>query len=180
MTSEELADTARYLASLQVRSGQIPWFVGGHSDPWNHVEVAMALTVTGYLEEARAAYRWLADTQLGDGSWFNYYVGERPKDTRLDTNVCAYVAAGLYHYVLATDDVDFAVELWPVVEKAMAFVLRWQLSDGTIRWSLDAQGRRGAPRTRRVAPPRSLRSEERVRDGLVLPDLLRSTSWSAR
>jgi hypothetical protein len=55
--------------------------------------------------------------------------------------VCAYVAAGLYHYLLATDDVDFAAELWPTVERALEFVLRWQLSDGTIRWSLDAQGR---------------------------------------
>jgi len=142
ITSEELALTADYLASLQVASGQIPWFVGGHSDPWNHVEAAMALTISGYSLEARSAYRWLEATQLGDGSWFNYYVGDRVKDTRLDTNVCAYVAAGLYHYVLATGDVDFARELWPVVERALEFVLRWQLADGTIRWSLDAQGRR--------------------------------------
>jgi hypothetical protein len=141
LTSEELARTADYLASLQVASGQIPWFVGGHSDPWNHVEAAMALTVAGYEREARSAYRWLEATQLGDGSWFNYYVGNRVTDTRLDTNVCAYVAAGLYHYVLATDDVDFVRELWPVVERALTFVLRWQLADGTIRWSLDSQGR---------------------------------------
>ena len=119
--------------------------------------------------------------------------------------------------MLATGDVDFAVELWPVVEKAMTFVLRWQLADGTIRWSLDAQGRpetyalltgsssifhslccgvalaerldlrearvgtrRGAPRSRRGASPGRLRPEERVRHGLVLPDLLRSASRSAR
>jgi hypothetical protein len=68
-------------------------------------------------------------------------VGDRVKDARLDTNVCAYIAAGLYHYVLASDDVDFAASLWPSVERALEFVLRWQLSDGTIRWSLDAQGR---------------------------------------
>ena len=141
LTSEELATTASYLASLQLSSGQIPWFVGGHGDPWNHVEVAMALTISGYLNQARAAYQWLAVNQLGDGSWFNYYVGNRVQDARLDTNVCAYVAAGLYHYLLATDDVDFVAELWPVVELALEFVLRWQLDDGTIRWSLDAQGR---------------------------------------
>ena len=121
---------------------QIPWFVGGHCDPWNHVEAAMALTVTGYVDEARAAYRWLAETQLGDGSWFNYYVGDQVKDARLDTNVCAYVAAGLYHYLVATDDVDFCVELWPIVERAIDFVLRFQHADGTIAWSLDAIGRR--------------------------------------
>jgi hypothetical protein len=140
-SSEELAVTASYLTSLQLPSGQFPWFTGGHCDPWNHVEVAMALTISGYAHEARAAYRWLSETQLGDGSWFNYYVGDRVKNTRLDTNVCAYLATGLYHYVLATEDVDFAVELWPTVERALEFVLRWQLDDGTIRWSLDAQGR---------------------------------------
>jgi hypothetical protein len=94
LSGEEVARTASHLASLQVRDGQIPWFPGGHCDPWNHVEAAMALTVTGYLDEAKAAYRWLAEHQLGDGSWFNYYVGNAVKDARLDTNVCAYVAAG--------------------------------------------------------------------------------------
>jgi len=141
LSAEEIARTAGHIASLQKRSGQIPWFVGGHCDPWNHVEAAMALTVTGYADEARCAYRWLASMQLGDGSWFNYYLGSRVKDARLDTNVCAYIAAGVYHFVLATDDVDFAVEMWPVVERAIEFVLRWQLDDGTIRWSLDALGR---------------------------------------
>ena len=141
LSAEEIATTAAQLAGLQLASGQIPWFVGGHCDPWNHVETAMALTVTGYVREARAAYRWLAATQLGDGSWFNYYVGERVRDTRLDTNVCAYVATGVYHYLLATGDVDFASEMWPHVERAIEFVLRWQLDDGTVRWSLDACGR---------------------------------------
>lgn len=141
LSPEELAASARHLAELQVSGGQIPWFPGGHCDPWNHVEAAMALTVTGYGDEARAAYRWLCAKQLGDGSWFNYYVGERVKDARLDTNVCAYLATGLYHYLLATGDVDFVASLWPHVERAVEFVLRWQLDDGTIRWSLDAQGR---------------------------------------
>ncbi len=141
LSAEQLAATASHLARLQRPSGLIPWFDGGHSDPWNHVEVAMALTVTGYGDEARAAYRWLARNQLGDGSWFNYYLGTRVKDSRLDTNVCAYVAAGLYHFLLASGDVDFVAEQWPTVERAIEFVLRWQLEDGTIRWSLDAQGR---------------------------------------
>ncbi len=141
LTSEELATTGARLVALQRPNGQIPWFEGGHCDPWNHVEVAMALTVSGYVGEARAAYRWLANAQLSDGSWFNYYLGDRVKDARLDTNVCAYIATGLYHYCLATDDVDFVASLWVNVERAMEFVLRWQLADGTIRWSLDAQGR---------------------------------------
>jgi len=142
LSEKELNLTSAHLASLQALSGQVPWFPGGHCDPWNHVEAAMALTVSGHVDEARHAYRWLASTQLGDGSWFNYYLGERAKDTRLDTNVCAYVAAGVYHFLLATGDVDFAASLWPHVEAAIDFVLRWQNDDGTIRWSLDALGRR--------------------------------------
>ena len=141
LSGEQLAVTGAYLASLQLHSGQIPWFQGGHCDPWNHVEAAMALTVTGYEDEAREAYRWLARTQLGDGSWFNYYLGAGVKSARLDTNVCAYVATGVYHFLLATNDIDFARELWPCVERAVEFVLRWQSNDGTIRWSLDAAGR---------------------------------------
>ena len=142
LSAKEIATTAAHVARLQSPSGQIPWFPRGHCDPWNHVEAAMALTVSGYGDGARGAYRWLATNQLGDGSWFNYYQGEWVKDARLDTNVCAYVATGVYHYVLATGDVDFARSMWPCVERAIDFVLRWQLSDGTIRWSLDALGRR--------------------------------------
>jgi hypothetical protein len=141
LSKDQLDLTASRLASLQSSSGQIPWFPGGHADPWNHVEAAMALTVTGYVEQSRQAYRWLAGHQLGDGSWFNYYVGERVKDARLDTNVCAYLATGVYHYLVATDDIDFAASMWPHVQAAINFVLRWQLGDGTIRWSLDSLGR---------------------------------------
>jgi hypothetical protein len=141
LSVQELLVTASTIASLQLASGALPWFKGGHCDPWNHVEAAMALTVSGYQQEARAAYQWLADIQLGGGSWFNYYLGGSVKDSRLDTNVCAYVAAGVYHYLLATDDVDFARHMWPCVERAIDFVLRWQLADGTVRWSLDSLGR---------------------------------------
>jgi hypothetical protein len=141
LRDEEIRRTGNNLAALQKTSGQIPWFEGGHCDPWNHVEATMALTVTGHHDEARRAYEWLREQQLGDGSWFNYYLGERAKDTRLDTNVCAYMATGVYHYLLATGDVDFAAAMWPSVERAIEFVLRWQLRDGTIRWSLDALGR---------------------------------------
>lgn len=141
LTAEQVALTASSVARLQRPNGQIPWWDRGHSDAWNHVEAAMALSVTGYHHEARAAYRWLAATQLGDGSWFNYYLGDGVKDARLDTNVCAYVATGLYHHFLVTNDLDFAAEMFPMVERALEFVLRWQLSDGTIRWSVDSTGR---------------------------------------
>jgi hypothetical protein len=141
LTEEQIATTAAHLAHRQLASGLMPWYPGAHADPWNHVECAMALTVTGYHEHADAAYEWLARHQLGDGSWFNYYVGEAVKDARLDTNVCAYVAAGVYHHLVATGDVDAAARRWSMVERATDFVARFQREDGSITWSLDASGR---------------------------------------
>ena len=73
LTRAEVLATAPSIAAVQRPDGMIPWFAGGHCDPWNHVEAAMALTVGGSGRRGRGAYRWLADTQLPDGSWFNYY-----------------------------------------------------------------------------------------------------------
>ncbi len=141
LLGREVLATAHAIAEVQRPDGMIPWFPGGHCDPWNHVEAAMALTVCGLHEEAERAYGWLVDTQLADGSWFNYYLAEGVKDPRLDTNVCAYLAAGAWHHHLVTGDDDVLAWLWPVVERAVDFVLRWQRSDGSVRWSLDAAGR---------------------------------------
>ena len=41
----------------------IPWFPGGHCDPWNHVETAMALDVGGLHAAAERAYEWLVGIQ---------------------------------------------------------------------------------------------------------------------
>jgi hypothetical protein len=141
LTGDEVASSGAHLARLQRADGRIPWFDGGHCDPWNHVEAAMALSVCGRVAEAEAAYGWLAATQLGDGSWFNYYLADRIEDARLDTNVCAYVATGVWHHYCVTSDTDALAASFGMVERALDFVLRRQLADGTIRWSLDATGR---------------------------------------
>jgi hypothetical protein len=78
---------------------------------------------------------------MADGSWFNYYLAEGVKDPRLDTNVCAYIAAGLWHHHLVTGELELLRRLWGVVERALDFVLRWQDPDGSVRWSLDSAGR---------------------------------------
>ncbi len=142
LTARQVADTAGSIAELQHADGMIPWFPGGHCDPWNHVEAAMALTACGLDAEADRAYEWLARTQLGDGSWFNYYLAHSVKDQRLDTNVCAYVATGAWHRYVSTGDVAGLEALWPAVQTGVDFVLRFQRADGSIHWSLDAGGRR--------------------------------------
>jgi hypothetical protein len=135
LTFDELRTSGEWLRQQQHESGLVPWFTGGHADPWNHVEAAMALTVAGFVAEAKLAYRWLAVHQLGDGSWFHYYLDGGVESARLDSNVCAYIATGLLHYVLATGDSEFAQELWPVIEKALDFVLACQREDGSVAWS---------------------------------------------
>ena len=65
----------------------------------------------------------------------------RSRIPRLDTNVCAYLAAGAWHHHLITGDVEFLGELWPTIEQGIDFILRWQQPDGSVLWSLDSAGR---------------------------------------
>ena len=145
LSTQDVVDTAASIAAVQCHDGMIPWFEGGHCDPWNHVESAMALTVAGFYKEAVHAYQWLADTQLPDGSWFNYYLaGSGVKDPRLDTNVCAYVATGAWHHFRITDDLAVLESMWPTVDRALSFVLRYQRDDGAILWCVDPDGHLGS------------------------------------
>ncbi|MFK8023771.1 MAG: prenyltransferase [Ilumatobacter sp.] len=142
VTEEELRRTAEHLASLQVDTGMIPWFPGGHCDPWNHVESAMALDVAGLHKEAEAAYEWLHDTQRADGSWHNYYAADGSvEDAKLDTNVCAYVATGVWHHWRSTWDRGFVDNLWQTVERALEFVLDLRRDDGLAVWAIEADER---------------------------------------
>ena len=47
LTAAEVAATVDTIAAVQLPTGMIPWFPGGHADPWNHVEAAMALALGG-------------------------------------------------------------------------------------------------------------------------------------
>lgn len=136
LSAEELVDSARAIARLQLDSGMIPWFEGGHCDPWNHVETAMALDVAGLHAEAERAYEWLIAMQRPDGSWWNYYLPDgRVEEQKLDTNVCAYVATGVWHHWLCTWDRAFVDHLWPTVERAVEWVLGMRRMDGTVLWA---------------------------------------------
>lgn len=141
LTAEEVTRSAASIAALQRPDGMIPWYPGGHCDPWNHVETAMALTVAGRYAEAEAAYGWLAATQRADGSWHNYYLPDGSiEDAKLDTNVCAYVAAGVWHHWLATGDRAFVRRFFGVVERALDWVLTLQTPRGEIIWARHVDG----------------------------------------
>ncbi len=143
LSAEEVRVTAEHLASLQQPSGLIPWFPGGHCDPWNHVESAMALDIAGLHHEAEDAYEWLAAIQRDDGSWHNYYWPDGSvEESKLDTNVCAYIATGVWHHWRCTWDRGFLDHLWPTVERALDWVLAQRRADGLALWAIEADGTR--------------------------------------
>jgi hypothetical protein len=138
--ARDLQRTVDAIAEWQLPSGMVPWFPGGHADPWNHVEAAMALTLGGRHTEAERAFQWLADLQRPDGSWHQYYLADGVEQDKLDANVCAYVACGVWHRWLCTRDRGFVETMWPVVERAIDFVLDLQTPRGEILWARHADG----------------------------------------
>ena len=140
---EQLRRTVDSIAAVQHPSGALPW-PDGHTDPWDHVECAMALVLGGRLDAARAAYRWLQVTQAADGGWATSWSGLQVLDRSVDTNQCAYVAVGLWQWWLVTGDPSLVHELWPVVRRALDLVVGLQLPAGQIAWTVDPQGRPSA------------------------------------
>lgn len=136
-----LRPTVNYILRTQLANGCIPWFAGGKADPWDHIEAAMGLTIGGEYAAAARAYEWLASVQLADGSWWANYLGDEPvdKDHR-ETNFIAYIATGVWHYFLITSDTLFLTRLFPAVQKAIDFVLRYQAPSGEIYWAVSENG----------------------------------------
>lgn len=174
---DEVDATAAWIASVQEADGMIPWYPGGHADPWNHVEAAMALALAGRVEEARAAYEWLRANQLPDGSWCYYYVAGGVEEPRRDPNACAYLATGLLWHHLVTGDLGVVEALWPTLERAITWVLGLQGRRGEFVWSLDADGTPG--RFALVTQTASI--SHSLRCGAVLGALLGAErpAWSA-
>lgn len=134
--------TVEFLLAAQLPDGSIPWFEGGYADPWDHAEAAMGLSIGGEFEAAENAYRWLKNTQLADGSWWAAYKnGKIENRERRESNFVAYIATGVWHHYLISQNRSFLREMWPVVTRAMDFVLGLQTEHGDIHWAVDAQGK---------------------------------------
>ena len=167
LTAAALQQTVDSIAAVQLPSGALPW-PDGHTDPWDHVECAMALVLGGRLDEARAAYDWMRRTQERDGVWRMKYVGEDVLDASVDTNQCAYVAVGVWQWWTVTRDRSLVEQMWPHVKRALDFVLDLQHPAGHLHWSRSPEG---------VTDPDALvtgssSSYQALRCGLALADLL--------
>ena len=140
VSASQLADTVDHIAAIQLPSGMVPWFPGGHADAWNHVEALMALSLGGRRDLADRGFEWLASTQRPDGAWHQYYVEDRIEQDKLDANCCAYVAAGAWHHWLLWRDRAALESMWPMIERAIDFVLDLQTPRGEILWARHADG----------------------------------------
>jgi hypothetical protein len=138
--ADALARTAAAIAAVQEPAGAIPWFPGGHVDPWDHVECAMALSTAGLHAEAERAYRWMFATQRADGSWPMRMRDGRVEDAAADTNFTAYVAVGAWHHWLMTGSRRFAHAAWEPVRRALDLVTSLQSARGEVYWARGAGG----------------------------------------
>jgi hypothetical protein len=139
LTAGQVLATGRSVAAMQQPSGAVGW-PDGHVDAWNHVECAMALTACGLTGPARRAYRWLAAAQRADGSWPKKTSGDVVTDAGAESNQAAYVAVGVWHELQVTGDEEFAAAMWPVVRRAIGFVLGLRAPGGEIIWERAADG----------------------------------------
>ncbi|HWG01482.1 MAG TPA: prenyltransferase [Trebonia sp.] len=143
-----ILETARCIAAAQLPSGAIPW-PDGHVDPWDHVESAMALNACGLADSAGRAYRWLRQTQRPDGSWPRTTGGPGARyadeviDHAAESHHAAYVAVGVWHDFLVSGAGGAAGTMWPVVRRAIDWVLGLQAPRGEVAWERDAAGEAG-------------------------------------
>ena len=128
------------IAQTQMTSGEIPWYPGQKTDPWDHVEATMGLGIGGYLTQVQRAFDWSARTQHQDGSWYSAYRQGVPVDKTRDANMSSYIAVGVFHHYLISNDRSFLANMWPTVSAAIDFTLGLQAPSGVIQWAISPAG----------------------------------------
>ncbi|MCE0539502.1 hypothetical protein LWF15_28785 [Kineosporia rhizophila] len=137
----DLLETAHSIAAVQLPGGAVPWEAGGQVDAWDHVECLMALDVAGLNDQALAGYEWLRREQRADGSWAARYAADGSvTDATAESNHAAYVAVGVLHHWLSGGGDEFLARMWPMVRRALGFVLGLANPNGTIGWARSPQG----------------------------------------
>ena len=126
---------SRFIMSLQKDNGDIPWYQGGKTDPWDMVESIMGLNIGGYFEASGLAFDWLRKMQNRDGSWFSSYNNGKPLDKTRETHMAGYISVGLFHNWLIKRDIELLKEMWPTMKKATDFSISLQTETGEIFWA---------------------------------------------
>lgn len=136
----DIEGLAAFIVAIQKDNGEIPWSAGGKTDPWDHIESAMGLTVAGCYEEARRAYGWMMKTQQNDGSWLSVMRNGQVEDWTRESNFSSYLAVGVFHYYLITRDEKFLQTIWPTVVAGIDFAISLQAPTGEIYWAKNREG----------------------------------------
>jgi hypothetical protein len=139
--SIDIDAVAELIADTQLDSGEIPWCDGQKTDPWDHIEAAMGLSIGGYLDQARRAFEWFAGVQLEDGSCYSAYRQGVAEDKTRETNLSSYIAVGVYHYYLITRDETILQKMWKTISAAIEFALSLQTPEGEIYWAVNPEGK---------------------------------------
>ena len=142
LSASDVLASAATIAAVQRPDGMIPWFEGGHCDPWNHVEAAMALSVCGLDDEADAAFDWLAERQLARRELVQLLPGRRgegppARHQRVRVRGHRGVPPVPRHRGPPTT--------WPGTgrwsRRRSTSCCGWQRPDGSVLWSVDPAGR---------------------------------------
>ena len=143
LSADEVRQSARALARLQRPSGMIPWFPGGHCDPWNHVETAMALDVAGFHAEASPPTAgWSTPscpTAAGRTTTCPTAASRRRSSTPTS---CAYIATGVWHHWLCTWDRAFVETCGRPSSGRSMGARACARADGLVLWAVEADDTR--------------------------------------
>jgi hypothetical protein len=138
--SVDVEKIAGLIVSIQKESGEIPWSIGGKTDPWDHIESAIGLTIAGFYPEAERAYEWLVANQLADGSWWSETKDGQIINSTKETNFAAYIAVGVFHHYLITDNVEFLKYMWSSISRGIQYAINMQAPEGEIYWARNSAG----------------------------------------
>ena len=142
----DIRGCADWIEQLQRPDGAIPWVEAGIWDAWNHGESAMALAIAGRREATLKALDVFNQRQEADGGFTGDLGASVPLDdanrrlvpgtpeTARDTNFTGYVAVTVLRSLLALKALDQLPRYWPMLSRAMDFVLAHQGEHGDIVW----------------------------------------------
>lgn len=141
LSAEERHRTADWIAARQGTDGSLPWFPGRKLDPWDHIQAAMSLALSGHRAAAHAAFRFLARTQDDLGGWPSASTAAAVFDPCRETNHAAYLASGLWFIHTVRPENEFLREMWPCLDRAIEFVVGLQCAEsGVVMWAADSNG----------------------------------------
>ena len=136
----DLCALGSFIANLQNKTGEIPWHENGKTDPWDLVESAMGLSISGHFDKAILAFEWMKGNQNPDGSWYSSYMNGKPLDKTRESNMSSYIATGLFHFWLITKNTDFLTTMWLTLQQGINFALSLQTERGEIYWAKSPKG----------------------------------------